>query len=271
MVKGRRKDGYHDIETLLCRVTLFDSIAIDFGGNGVRCSCSNPDVPDDEANLAHRAAVIFFSRLKTEKPRWQTGVRIEIEKHIPIGAGLGGGSSNAASVLLALNEYFDDMFPCEELMHMGFSIGADVPFFIFKKPAIARGIGERLTIYEGIKSFKVLLVYPGTHVSTAAVYKNLNLTLTNCEQKLNGLLFKNEQFSVQRHLCNDLETSAEAMCPEISAIKASLIANGAEGSLMTGSGSGVFGLFSDAENARQAYRRLSVNRGWHLFLADMMI
>jgi 4-diphosphocytidyl-2-C-methyl-D-erythritol kinase len=271
MVKGRRKDGYHDIESLLCRVTLFDVISLDFGGKGIRCFCSNPDVPDDGNNLAHQAAAIFFSRLKIEKPQWDTGVRIEIEKNIPIGAGLGGGSSNAASILLALNDYFENFFTNEELMRIGLSIGTDVPFFIFKNPAIATGIGEKLTAYKGLQPFKVLLVYPGTPVSTALVYKNLNLTLTNCEQKLNGLLFKNEAFSVKHHLCNDLEMATESMCPEISGIKSDLMANGAEGSLMTGSGSAVFGLFSYNETALKAFSRLSLNKNWRLFLADMMI
>jgi len=265
-VTGKRPDGYHELITLMCCVGLYDSVTIDPGLKEISITCSDPKVPEDETNLAFKAASLFFKTLN--KPE---GVKISIKKNIPVGAGLGGGSSNAASVLSALNRYYDFPFSQDELISMGLSIGADVPFFIYRKPAIATGIGENLKAYERISKFHVLLVYPGFSVSTAEVYNNLNLGLTKCPKKLNYRSFIEQDFDIECHLCNDLETVAESRYPDIPAAKKALLSHGARGALMSGSGPTVFGLFSAADKAQRANQSLSQNDKWQIFLVDMLV
>lgn len=270
-VTGKRPDGYHNLITLFCRIGLYDRLTLDWGHKGIAVSCEHPDVPEDGTNIAHRAAEAFLSRLKKEKQASFSGVHIQIEKNIPVGAGLGGGSSNAASVLLGLNHHFHHPFSKQTLMEMAGPIGADVPFFIFQAPGIGRGIGDRLTPYPGLPDYQAVLVYPKKNLSTRQVYKNLNLALTKCEQKLNALLFKNETFRADLHLCNDLEPVSIELCPEIALIKDQLNQAGALGSMMTGSGPTVFGLFPDGDTARLAYGLLSQNKRWQVFLSDLLV
>jgi 4-diphosphocytidyl-2-C-methyl-D-erythritol kinase len=155
-------------------------------------------------------------------------------------------------------------------MLMGLSIGADVPFFIFKKPAIASGIGEKLEAYQGLEKLKILLVFPGFGVSTGEVYKSLNLGLTKYKNKLRYTLLNNHSFDPRYHLCNDLETVVASKYPAIIAAKEALIDHGALGALMSGSGPTVFGLFSDFDKAIKAGRILSQNDKWQIYHADML-
>ena len=265
-ITGRRPDGYHELATLMCCVNLYDTISLSFGGESTTVSCSHPDVSEDDTNLAVRAVKIFQKALKKND-----GVEISIDKKIPVAAGLGGGSSNAASVLLGLNRYYEYPFSLDELMTMGLSIGADVPFFILKKPVIARGIGEKLKNYHGIKNSKVVLVFPGFGVSTAQVYKSLNLGLTKCKKKLKKLLLNYQSFDPRYHLCNDLEPIVVSKYPVISAAKDALLDLGAIGALMSGSGPTVFGIFSDSDKAKEASLTLLKHDQWQIYLADMMI
>lgn len=265
-ITGRRSDGYHELLSLFCPVTLYDTITLTFGETDIRVSCNHPDVPDNEGNIAYRAATLFVERLgKTD------GVAIRIDKQIPVAAGLGGGSSNAATVLMALNEYYHHPFSQTEISEMGLKLGADVPFFIFGKPALARGIGEKLEAVERLISYKILIIFPGFGVSTAYIYKNLNLRLTNCEKKLKHSCFKNSDIDAASCLCNDLETAAEVLYPEISDVKHALLAQGAKAALMSGSGSSVFGLFADTLQAENAFRVLSAHPRWQCYLTDMKI
>jgi len=238
---------------------------MDFEGDEILVTCSSPDVPDGETNLAWKAAALFFDNLGQKE-----GVKIVIDKNIPVGAGLGGGSSNAASVLMALNTYYDRPFSREQLMQWGLTLGADVPFFIFQKPAIASGIGEKLEAYQNLKNLKILLVFPDFSVSTADVYKKLNLGLTKCKKKLKSFLLNEQRFDPRCHLCNDLETLAASMYPGIFTAKEALLKHGALGALMSGSGSTVFGLFSDSHTAFKANRALAANDKWQLYLVDMI-
>ena len=185
-VRGKRPDGYHELFSLMCRINLFDEVSLQIGGiheGGVEIYCSNPQVPDDATNLAHQAASLFQNQQHTAQ-----GAKIRIEKQIPVGAGLGGGSSNAASVLMALNAYYGHPCSQKELMEMGLKLGADVPFFIFQKPAIASGIGEKLEAFEGDLQYHILLLYPGFSVSTAEVYQNLNLGLKKLKKNLQATI-----------------------------------------------------------------------------------
>jgi 4-diphosphocytidyl-2-C-methyl-D-erythritol kinase len=264
-VVGKRPDGYHDLVTLMCCVGLYDTVSLTFGLKKTDVSCGHPDVPEDETNLAFAAADLFLKTLKKNE-----GVGISIDKKIPVAAGLGGGSSNAAAVLLGLNQFYNYPFSRDQLMTMGLSIGADVPFFIFKKPALARGIGEKLIAYQLPENLMFLLISPGFSLATASVYKNLNLGLTKCKKKLRYTPLKMQGFDVRSHLCNDLETVVASKHPDISAAKEALLTHGAMGALMSGSGPTVFGLFSDVDKARRARHALAKNDHWQIYLAGII-
>ncbi|MFZ5570189.1 MAG: 4-(cytidine 5'-diphospho)-2-C-methyl-D-erythritol kinase [Thermodesulfobacteriota bacterium] len=264
-VTGKRADGYHNLRTLMCPVGLFDTIRLNFETDRTLVICDHPEVPADSSNLVHRAAVLFFHEIGIEQP-----VVITIEKKIPVGAGLGGGSSNAAAVLLGLNKYYNYLLSNDKLISMGARIGADVPFFILARPALATGIGERLSPCGKLVPYTMLLVNPGFPVSTALVFKNLNLRLTKCKKKISNLPFKEDFLDVREYLCNDLETVTASMFPEIDGIKRSLLDLGARGALMSGSGPTVFGLFSNTREAEQASRNLP-SCGWkHTFVVEML-
>lgn len=265
-VTGKRPDGYHNLVTVMCCVSLYDTIFLKTRVKKITISCPNPQVPEDETNIAFKAADLFFNRLNR-----QEGVKITIKKEIPVAAGLGGGSSNAAAVFLGLNRCYGYPFSLDDLMAMGMSVGADVPFFLFGKPARASGIGEKLEAFNGLPSYKILLVYPGFGVSTAEVYKNVDLGLTKCKKTLKKTLLEKGTFNVAQHLCNDLETVVLSRHSEIMAAKEALLSHGAKGALMSGSGPTVFGLFSDHDKALAANHVLSKNSEWQLFLTDMII
>ena len=264
-ILGKRPDGYHDLISLMCCIGLYDTVSLTFGVKDITVSCDHPVVPENETNVAFSAADLFFKALKKNE-----GVKISIKKQIPVAAGLGGGSSNAAAVFLGLNRYYGYPFSTEELMSMGLSIGADVPFFIFQKPAIASGIGEKLEAYQNLKNLKILLVFPGFSVSTADVYKKLNLGLTKCEKKLKSFLLNKQRFDPRYHLCNDLEAVTASEYPVIKTVKEALLNQGASGALMTGSGSTIFGLFSDSNAASKASHALFRIHKWKMHLADMI-
>lgn len=263
---AKRADGYHDLASLMCCISLYDEIVIQVSHRSTAVSCSHPEVPQNETNLAHRAATLFLDSLKSSE-----GAQIALKKNIPVAAGLGGGSSNAAGVLVGLNHFFGDPFARDQLMTMGLSLGADVPFFIFQKPALATGIGEILEAYSGLPSYHILLANPGFSVSTAEIYRNLNLRLTKCKKKLTNALLKNRGFDAALHLCNDLETVTASTYPEIHTIKEQLMHCGALGALMSGSGPSVFGIFSEVEIARNARDLLARNTDWQLYLADLVV
>ncbi len=260
-ILGKRPDGFHDLLTLMCCVTLYDILSIETGYKNISVSCTDPEIPTDERNHAYRAADLFLKKLDKKD-----GFRIHIDKKIPAGAGLGGGSGNAAAVLSGLNKLFGNPFPLSEIMKMGLEIGADVPFFLFKKPALATGIGNKLEEYPVKIPYKILIVYPGFGVSTKDIYNNLNLRLTNCKKKLRNSPLKRE-FDPEL-LCNDLESVTASRHPVINGVKEALLKMGAKGALMSGSGSSVFGLFPDYESAITANKALSMNCKWRVFLAD---
>ena len=266
-VTGKRADGYHNLFTLMCCISLYDTVSIEFGVDKTSVVCNSHKVPEDDSNLAVIAANIFFKKLNKN-----ANIKIIIDKKIPVAAGLGGGSSNAASILSGLNHYYGNPFSMDELISMGLSIGADVPFFIFQKPALASGIGEKLEPYQKLEPFKILLIYPGFSVSTSDTYKNFNLGLTKYKKKLKKVLLHKQTFKVDQHLCNDLETVTASRYPDIIKAKEVLMYYDAKGALMSGSGPTVFGLFSDSGKAQKAQHIISKkNNKWKLFRADMLI
>lgn len=265
-VLRRRADGYHDIASLMSPVSLYDDIALAFDRDGISVRCDHPAVPEGETNLAHRAAQCFFSRLDRSP-----GVALTITKRIPVGAGLGGGSSNAAAVLRALNRRFQQPFSDAQLREMGLSIGADVPFFLFRRTAWVGGIGEVLQRVENPPRTALVLVKPSFSISTRWAYENLNLALTKGAIRHKYDPLKDREFDFRHHLCNDLEMVTERKYPEISIIKRSLVDRGAAGALMSGSGPTVFGCFPDRRSAERASRSLSRNRDWQVFSAETIV
>jgi 4-diphosphocytidyl-2-C-methyl-D-erythritol kinase len=265
-VTARRADGYHELYSLMAGVGLYDTLLITIGPGTIQVTCDDPAVPKDATNLAFQAAALFQDRFGRPE-----GVRIVLDKKIPVAAGLGGGSSDAAAVLLGLNRLHNDPFDTATLMDMGLSIGADVPFFIFGRPALATGVGERLEACEHLDPYHVVLVYPGVSIATADVFKNLNLRLTKCKKALKYFPFRKHKFDINRYLCNDLETVTITRYPVINEVKQELALLGADGTLMSGSGTTVFGLFKDASNAQRAYRILASKRAWRLYVTDLIV
>jgi 4-diphosphocytidyl-2-C-methyl-D-erythritol kinase len=264
-VTGKRPDGYHELFSLMCCVGLFDTIILQFGGKKIALESSHPQIPLDDTNLVCKAAALFFKNMHSTD-----GVKIILDKSIPVAAGLGGGSSNAASVLKGLNHHYDYPFSREQLMSMGLCLGADVPFFLFEKPALVTGIGEKLAAYPELLPYHVLLVHPGFKVSTGEVFQNLNLRLTKCKKKITKSSLMKTGYDVSRHLCNDLEAVTVLKFPEIDVIKARLLELGALGALMSGSGPTVFGLFSDSKMADRAMPEIARNSRWNVYSAAII-
>ena len=265
---GKRADGYHELVTLMCPINLHDTIHLSFETSDIRVACNHPDVPDSQRNIAHTAARRFLRYAG----RSNDGVRIKIEKNIPVGAGLGGGSSNAAAVLTGLNTYYGSPLSLETLLEIGQTIGADVPFFIYGKPAIATGIGEIITLFEGLPPLPLVLIYPGVILSTIDVYKNFNLGLTKNEKIHTKNIFKLDwNASAPKLLFNALENVAFGLCPEVMKVKEKLLESGAEGALMSGSGSSVYGIYKDGEASKNAFHRLQQQKRWKVFNTRLLI
>jgi len=265
-VVGKRPDGYHELETLMCPIDLCDSVTLSFKSSGVTVRCDHPKVPDGRDNIAYHAAERFF-----EVAALRGGVDVSIDKNIPVAAGLGGGSSNAATVLAEMNKHYGHPLSNEELRAVGLQVGADVPFFLFGGAAFATGVGEHLEPVVGVPPLWIILVYPRIEISTAWVYGNLKLGLTICEENYNVSWFLEDLSNVQHILCNDLEQVTAREFPEIEAIKAALLQVGAKGSLMTGSGPTVFGLFESRDQAVEAFKKIGQsNQAYDTFLVRML-
>ena len=247
-ITGRRPDGYHNLVSIMVPVSLYDLLELTIIPSGkISLFCQGHSTGKDEENLAYLAADSFFSRTGITK-----GLAIRMKKNIPVGAGLGGGSSDAASVLNTLNEMFSNPLSFKELSELGAGLGADVPFFLYNRPCIARGIGEILEPIENWPKIWYVIVTPPLHVSTSWVYANLKLKLTKGEYKFILNFLGKEFFDASNILENDLESVTCSYFPFIHEIKNSLSNAGAEGVLMSGSGPSVFGIFNSEGVASQA-------------------
>ena len=250
----------------MCRVDLCDTITLSFDQSYITVHCTHPQVPEGEANLAYKAAALFFEALSS-----RDGVAISIEKVIPVAAGLGGGSSNAAAVLTGLNQHYGFPFSNTELMRIGLKVGTDVPFFLFGHTAVARGVGEHLERFDGMPPWSVVLVCPKGRISTAWVYKHFTLRLTNCEEDFKVHPSTEDLSRTKTLLCNDLERVTVEKFPEIRTIKRALLDLGAEGALMSGSGPTVFGLFHVPQQASLAFQEIKRERRWEAFLVNLLL
>lgn len=262
----RRDDGYHEIRTIFQKISLYDTLSVSFKKEkGISITTDHPDLPVGKENLVYRAAQMVL-----KKSDYEGGLDIAIRKKIPLGAGLGGGSSNAATVLKALNQLLELHLPMKELMNMGSSIGADVPFFFLKGAAIATGIGERLKRIE-LPDLWYVLINPGFEVSTRWAYQNFMLTKRRFHFNLRR--FGRTPAGISRLLWNDLEGVVCKKYPQIEVMKQMVLSSGALGALMTGSGPTVFGVFSVRQDAEKAFEKLKHTvreRGWMILKAHSL-
>ena len=259
----RREDGYHELRTVFQKISLHDTLYFSLEKErGVSITADHPKLPVGKKNLVYRAVQ---SMLKVSG--YRGGVHVEIEKRIPLGAGLGGGSSNAATTLKALNQLFEMDLPEKELMGMGLEVGADVPFFFLKSAAIGSGIGERLKKVK-LPDLWYVLIYPNFEVSTRWAYQHF--VLTNQQFHINLHRFLKTPDGISRILLNHLEAVVSKKYPQIGIMKKTLLSAGALGAMMTGSGPTVFGLFPEAKSAAGAYEKIGKmvgRKGWEVFSA----
>jgi 4-diphosphocytidyl-2-C-methyl-D-erythritol kinase len=270
-VVGKRADGYHLLDTIMVPVSLYDEIELRkirtlSSDELIKISCDHPDVQLGEENVVYRAAQLLMKK----SHRAQQPISIHIKKNIPVGAGLGGGSSDAAATLLGLNRLLKLRLSVAMLKKMALSLGADVPFFIQARPARAQGIGERLRPLRHLPRFWAVIIYPGFPVSTAWVYGNLGVKLTKPIVNTSITPSLKSLDGLTRHLQNDLEGVTLKRHPEIGVLKQKLLHEGALRVLMSGSGSSVFGIFVSKRAAAKAYRQLRQEEGAQTFLVHAL-
>jgi 4-diphosphocytidyl-2-C-methyl-D-erythritol kinase len=245
-ILGKRADGFHELETIMQPVNVCDELFFERGGNGIQLSCSDQNLPTDSKNLVFRAAENFLATAKISD-----GVKIHLEKKIPLAAGLGGGSGNAATTLLALNELFDSPLSVSDLEKIAAALGSDIPFFLQNKPALATGRGEKIQPLENFPALTgkaILLIHPGFGISTPWAYENLarfpdalNGKKGRAE-KLISLLQTGDLKIAAKEFYNSLEAPAFDKFLILELYQEFLRANGALTALMSGSGSTTFAI-----------------------------
>ncbi|MBI2986970.1 MAG: 4-(cytidine 5'-diphospho)-2-C-methyl-D-erythritol kinase [Deltaproteobacteria bacterium] len=267
-VVGKRSDGYHLLDAVMVPVGLYDEITITrrtsrrTGSGDLKVTCNHPLVPSGKENLAYRAASLLL-----KKAGVRDGIHIRIRKKIPVGGGLGGGSSDAAATLLGLNRLFRLGCKRGELLSLAASVGADVPFFIYGRPARARGIGELLRPFRSFPRLWMVILYPGFPVSTRWVYQHLRMgKLTKTIENTSIKISPGDSEKLRRLLVNDLERVAMRRYSRIAVLKERLLEEGAVAALMSGSGSSVYGIFSSRRTAGEAFRRLRKEEGVQAYL-----
>lgn len=262
-VLRKRPDGFHDIETIFYPVPLYDYLKLSRKGVGIRLTCSNPTLPTDSRNLVYKAAAAFLNKLGSKNE----GVEIYLDKRLPIAAGIGAGSSNAANTLLGLNELFGFPLSQDELFSLAAGIGSDVPFFLQPQPAIATGRGEKLQLLAPLLALEekfLIMAYPGFGVSTQWAYKKLaeypelfNVPLT-AQHLINSLQTKPLEETADGFF-NCFETPVFKKYPILGIYKEFLLEQGAVVSLMSGSGSTTFAIANSKEIA-ESLREKFINK-----------
>ena len=259
-ILGRRADGFHELETVMQPINLCDELTFERVAGGIALTCSEPALPTDAGNLVQRAAAAFFQRSGLAG-----GVRMHLEKKIPMAAGLGGGSGNAATTLLALNELFGHPLAPEALHELAASLGSDIPFFLQTQPALATGRGEKiqpLQPFHALEGGAFLLVHPGFGIATAWAYQEL----ARFPQALHGepgraaklisLLNAGDRRAAGREFYNSLEAPALEKYPWLAVLQDFLRENGAVATLMSGSGSTTFAITPDLGGAQELEERV---------------
>lgn len=268
-VLRRLPDGYHEVDMVMQTIGLSDTVTIERTENeGIFLSCDRPALPCDETNLAYRAAALLFERFPHTG-----GVTIHIEKHIPIAAGLAGGSTDCAAVLSGMNVLFSFGISDGELAALGKTLGADVPYCLMQGTARAQGIGEKLTRLPAMPKCPVLLVKPKASVSTKAVYEGLRLEEGTKHPDIAGLITAigtGDLAQIAGKMENLLESVTIPMHGIVGEIKQEMEKNGAVRALMSGSGPTVFGIFLDLETARGAEKAMrNTNMGDQVCLTEI--
>ena len=254
-VLGKREDGYHEVRMVMQTIHLYDRVEIKKTRSPyIHVETNLYYLPVNEDNLVYRAAKLMKDEFQIKE-----GVRIVLQKFIPVAAGLAGGSSDAAAVLVGMNRIFNLGLKQNKLMELGLKIGADVPFCIMRGTALAEGIGEKLTALPPMPKCPVLIAKPAISVSTKAVYEGLKLYDGMEHPDIDGVMEGIQQKDlkgVASHMGNILETVTIPMYPVIEDIKKLMLENGALNAMMSGSGPTVFGLFPNEKEIRRAYEAL---------------
>jgi len=264
-ILGKRADGFHELESVIQPVNVCDDLSFTKGGRGIQLSCSDPRLPEDSGNLVYRAAAAFL-----ESAGIQNGICIRLEKRIPLAAGLGGGSGNAAATLLGLNELFGNPLPPARLAELAATIGSDVPFFLQSRPALATGRGENIQPLEpfpALAGTTLLLIHPGFGISTAWAYQQLarfpgalNGTAGRARQLI-SLLQASDVHAAGAGFYNSLEAPVLRKHPILALYQEFLRADGAGATLMSGSGSTTFAIIQGHDAAQDLAGRFKQKFG----------
>lgn len=254
-VLRRREDGYHEVRMIMQTVGLYDVLTMKKRKDDkIEMTCNLSFLPTDERNLVYKAV-----KLIKNKYHIKDGVEINLSKRIPVAAGMAGGSSNCAAALKGMNQLFDLGLSIDELCEIGVTLGADVPYCIWGGTALSEGIGEKLSRVDAMPDCYILIAKPGISVSTAFVYKNLDLLALSKHPDIDGMLecLKEKDLT---GICNRLENVLETVTikeyPIIEKVKKHLMDQGAKGALMSGSGPTIFAIFEDKKTADDAMESL---------------
>jgi 4-diphosphocytidyl-2-C-methyl-D-erythritol kinase len=270
-ILGKRADGFHELETVMQPVAVFDRLSLARAGQGIELTCNEPTLPTDSRNLVYRAAERFL-----DAARITEGVRLRLEKNIPLAAGLGGGSGNAATTLLGLNELFGQPLSPSKLHEIAAALGSDIPFFLQDRPALASGRGEQihpLEPFPALRGAGLLLVHPGFGIATAWAYQSL----ARFPEALNGRAGRAQEL-ITRLQTSDLKTAGTAFYnsleapalekyPLLDLFQQFLLANGAAATLMSGSGSTTFALTTTVPAAQALAEKFKGKFGTSNWLA----
>lgn len=253
-IVGRREDGYHLLKTIMQKIELYDLIDVNKADRGINLSCNKLYLPTDSKNLAYKVADIFLKTYGID-----SGVNINIKKFIPVSAGLAGGSTDAAAVLMALRKLYKPNIRDNELAKLGLRLGADIPYCLTGGTALCEGIGERVTKLRRFKDKILVIVKPAFGVSTADVYRSFDMDKVRKHPNTDLILKcieKNDVRTLSKNMENVLENVTLNKHSIIKSIKQQMIKDGALGSLMSGSGPTVFGFFGDMLRAQLCYDKM---------------
>lgn len=253
-VLNKREDGYHNIKSVMQRVDLYDKLQISENKFGIELICDHPKIPLDERNTCHKAASLI-----KEKYNINTGITIKIKKTIPSGAGLAGGSSNAAAVITGLNELWKLGMTENEMQELGLMVGADVAFCLKGGTCLCEGLGDIITELKAFIWENILIIKPNFSISTPLAYKTLTEKEHNRyrDNKILNYINDNDYYNTCMSVANTLELAAFKLQEHIPLIKEEIKNTGAISTLMTGSGSAVFGFYMDKSSIMKAYKSLS--------------
>ena len=268
-ILGKRDDGYHEIETIMQEIDLADSLQFEETQEGVTLECNDKNIPANQDNLVCKAANLILEECGIKK-----GVLINLEKNIPVGAGLGGGSSDAATTLKALNSLWKVGLNNEELIEFAAKLGSDIPFFINGKTALCRGRGELITPVEVRNRMDYIILFPRVHISTETIYKNLKIDLTKKRKDVSFFLDAlkySEVAGISKLLFNRLEEIIFATYPDLLQVKSTLESFDFCGLSISGSGSAFFGLCNDRHQAEVIKSKIELSGMGNVFVATNVI